>query len=371
MMTLLQTIYAAAVTPGHMPIMMDRVGAVLGAHSAFLFTSHSDSEPDDTLIGQNMCPNAIKAFEARWSADDVWAASAARSGLMKKDVVINGTALVAQRDLMRSTFYNEFGRQAGMGRMLGSVLFDGAADDDVPFTNLCWYRGHGSEDFSARDGARLRRLLPHIQQAVKTQRQLRSLQLRSVIDRTAAENASCAWLLLDGQARVVSGDARGQALLAGEQPFIRVNQGKIVALGRRAAPAFPALFAACCAHRHTVPFLVQDSATDTLIKGSLSALPADVDTYAGAFYDHRYLLLFALPQAARAAMIGRVGELFALTGAECQVLHHLLDGDCADDIARLRGAGVSTVRTQIRSILDKTGMARQVDLVNMVSRLLG
>lgn len=370
-MTLLQTIYAAACTPGHMPVMMERVGALFRAHSAFLFTSHSESEPDDTLIGQNICPDAVKAFETRWSADDVWAAAAARKGLMKKDVVVTGTSLVPQGELVRSAFYNEFGMRAGMGHMLGSVLFDGRPDDAVPFTNLCWYRGAGSDDFSTRDRERLRRLLPHIQQAVKTGRQLRSLALRSTIDRAAVEGTSCAWLLLDAQARVVSSNARGQALLAGAPALVRAHQGRVVALGRRAAPAFPELFAACRRHGHTVPFLVQDGAANTLLKGTLSALPAEVDTYAGAFYERRYLLVIELPHAGRAAMIARVGELFGLTGAEREVLRHLLDGDSADQVARLRGAGLSTVRTQIRAILDKTGLARQVDLVNMVSRLVG
>jgi len=369
-MTLLQSIYAAAVTPGHMPAMMERVGAVFGAHSAFLFTSHSDSEPDDTLIGQNICPHAIKAFETRWSADDVWAAAAARNGLMRKDVVVTGSSLVPHGELVRSAFYNEFGRQAGMEHMLGSVLFDGRADDAIPFTNLCWYRGAGSEDFTPGECRRLRRLLPHLQQAVKTGRQLRRLQLDGMIDRAAAGNASCAWLLLDGQARVVAGDARGQALLAGVQPLVRTLQGRVVALGHRAMPAFADMFAACRRHGHTVPFLVQDAAY-TLLKGTLSALPADIDTYAGAFYAPRYLLMIALPHSGRAALIARVGELFGLTEAERDVLQHLLDGDSADQVAHLRGAGVSTVRTQIRAILDKTGLSRQVDLVNMVSRLLG
>lgn len=370
-MTLLQTIYASATAPGLMPVMMERVGAAFRAHSAFMFTSHSESEPDDTLIGQNICPHAIKDFETQWSADDVWAAAAARNGLMKKDVVVTGTALVPHGELVRSAFYNEFGMQAGMGRMLGSVLFDGSPDDAVPFTNLCWYRSAGSDDFSARDCEQLRRLLPHIQQAVKTQRQLRSLQLRSAVDRAAADGASCAWLLLDAQARIVSSNARGQGLLSGAHALVRTAQGRIVALGQRAAPAFPDLFAACRRHGHALPFLVQGGAATTLLKGRLSALPAEVDTYAGAFYDHRYLLMIELPHTGRAAMIVRVGELFGLTGAERAVLEHLLDGDSADQVARLRGAGVSTVRTQIRSILDKAGLTRQIDLVNMVSRLLG
>lgn len=370
-MTLLQSIYASAVAPGRMPVMMQHVGAAFGAHSAFMFTSHSDSEPGDTLIGQNMCPEAIRSFETRWSADDPWAASAARSALMKKDVVITGTELVSHSELQRTAFYNEFGKQAGMERMLGSVVFDGSAEHGVPFTNLCWYRSDGGDDFSARESRQLRRLLPHIQQAVKTQRQLRSLQLRSMIDRAAVEAASCGWLLLDGQARIISGNPCGQNLLAGAPALVRTAQGRVVALGRRAAPAFTELFAACLRYGHTVPFLVQDAATGTLLKGSLSALPAEMDTFAGAFYDHRYLLVIAMPQTERGEIIARVGELFRLTGAERQVLQHLLDGDSADAIARARGAGVSTVRTQIRSILDKTGMARQLDLVNMVSRLLG
>jgi DNA-binding CsgD family transcriptional regulator len=55
-----------------------------------------------------------------------------------------------------------------------------------------------------------------------------------------------------------------------------------------------------------------------------------------------------------------------LTGAEAGVLHELSSGASAKEIAEHRQVQVSTVRTQIRGLLEKTGSRRQADLVRLL-----
>ena len=57
---------------------------------------------------------------------------------------------------------------------------------------------------------------------------------------------------------------------------------------------------------------------------------------------------------------------FGLTGAEAGVLHELSSGASAKEIAERRQVQVSTVRTQIRGLLEKTGCRRQADLVRVL-----
>ena len=52
-------------------------------------------------------------------------------------------------------------------------------------------------------------------------------------------------------------------------------------------------------------------------------------------------------------MVGRVGDLFGLTAAECQVLQHLLDGDTADQAARLSISMMRRVRSSVYRELRK------------------
>jgi DNA-binding CsgD family transcriptional regulator len=60
---------------------------------------------------------------------------------------------------------------------------------------------------------------------------------------------------------------------------------------------------------------------------------------------------------------------FGLTTAEAEVAISIMDGYEPRQIAQRRGVRVSTIRTQIRTILAKTGVGRQIDLVKLIARL--
>lgn len=64
-------------------------------------------------------------------------------------------------------------------------------------------------------------------------------------------------------------------------------------------------------------------------------------------------------------------QTFGLTIAEAEVATSLMDGHEPRQIAERRGVRVSTIRTQIRSILAKCRVGRQIDLVKLIARLPG
>jgi DNA-binding NarL/FixJ family response regulator len=64
----------------------------------------------------------------------------------------------------------------------------------------------------------------------------------------------------------------------------------------------------------------------------------------------------------------RARLLFGLTAAEANVLSLLLDGHDVDAIAERRRSSALTVRTQLKVLMQKTGVHRQRDLVR-VNRL--
>jgi DNA-binding CsgD family transcriptional regulator len=57
-----------------------------------------------------------------------------------------------------------------------------------------------------------------------------------------------------------------------------------------------------------------------------------------------------------------------LTQTEETIIALLAAGLTATEIAHARGVKVSTVRAQIRSIFEKTGVRRQVDLIRLNNR---
>jgi DNA-binding CsgD family transcriptional regulator len=66
---------------------------------------------------------------------------------------------------------------------------------------------------------------------------------------------------------------------------------------------------------------------------------------------------------------GAIAALFNLTTTEAQVLEKIAAGETAKKIAVQMGIAVSTVRTHLLRILDKTGTRRQAELVKLVHEL--
>jgi DNA-binding CsgD family transcriptional regulator len=74
----------------------------------------------------------------------------------------------------------------------------------------------------------------------------------------------------------------------------------------------------------------------------------------------------ALPQAPPVEL---VQSLFDLTPAEARVARGLAAGKTVDDIATAGGTSATTIRTQVRGVLEKTGRHRQVDIVALLTAI--
>ncbi len=368
--SLVPAIYAAAMEPGQWPALIGRVGELFGAQSSFLFTSHSETNPDALHLTHNLDPQMAADFNSTWHSEDPFALAAARRGCMTRNTVVVGVELVPREVLLRTPYYNEYSRGYGMEALLGAVLFDETEGLGIPFTNLCWYREPGQPEFQLEDKRLLRGLLPHFQQALELQHRMHGLRTEGALATHGTNALGTASLLLDGQGRVLQANAAGQALIDNHPNLLRFAGGRLRGLGLRCAPTFEEAFRAC---RNGIPLrlLVQWQSPGTLIYATLVALPLETQTHVGGFEQERFLLLLELPRDDAAFVVDRAGELFGLTPAEQRVVLRLLDGMAAEDIAQALGISLNTVRTQVRSVLAKTGLTRQVDLVRLLSRLRG
>jgi DNA-binding CsgD family transcriptional regulator len=77
----------------------------------------------------------------------------------------------------------------------------------------------------------------------------------------------------------------------------------------------------------------------------------------------RVLVVARGPRGEKARRAAVLQAAFALTSAEIQVTEYLVEGQSAEFIAAKRGVSVETVRTQIKAIMAKLGVNRQVELV--------
>lgn len=362
---LLASIYGAALHPAEWPSVLAQSGVEFNAHSSFLFTCHSASEPTALLVASGMDDQFVPQFLRDWVGEDEWAGAAMRTGNMRAGSVVTGRQLLTSQALQRTRFYNEFLSQHHIEEMLGSVVFDGS--DGVPFTNLCWYRPAGAAPFSGQHALRLRELLPHFRQALRLYYQARELNLaRQLHDHTCAA-CGVASLVIDEQGRISQCNREAAALLDRSDSPLHCSGRQLLRLGRRCVPS---LAQALRQSRlgPSVRLLVQWGNDACMPLGaSVSALPVDADCAIGPVPGRCYLLLLEMRHGDCGALCERAAQLYGLTTAERRVLSGLLGGANAEGIAGQCGTTLNTVRSQIKSIMGKAGVKRQAELLRMLS----
>lgn len=89
------------------------------------------------------------------------------------------------------------------------------------------------------------------------------------------------------------------------------------------------------------------------------------DIFAGS-----YALLVVTPVSAPAAPpVELMRSLFDLTVSEARVARGLAVGETLEEIAASGGVAISTVRSQLRQVLEKTGCARQAEVVSLLANV--
>lgn len=356
----LASIYEAALQPTQWSVALQHVGAQICASSAFLFSSHSETEPKAFVHMHNHAPEMARDFGAYWHTQDQWAQAAQRTGLMRSGTWVVGSELVPSDQLRKTAFFNEFCKPNGIEGMVGGVLFDGSEADGMPFTNVCWYRPPGAESFQAAEKERLKGLVPHLQRALRIQRRIRAL----VDDRVdkAFGALRVASLVLDRKGCVHQRNQAGATLLK-SLPAGCVSFGQLRSIGGKCSPSLPEAMAACSATNPVRIVAVLPAVRPQLVEATLMRLPLEGVSPLGDHNDERFLLLVELPRVNGYGAAAAVAELFGLTPAEVRVLGGLLEGATPAEISATVGTTMNTVRTQIGNLLQKTNTKRQTELL--------
>jgi DNA-binding NarL/FixJ family response regulator len=350
----LSAIYGAALEPHRWGEALQATAQALGATSAFMFSSHSDTEPGAVLQTYGTSGEMVEGFANHWHEQDEWMLAAQRTGRTGGGTVVLGHELVPREQFRRTAFGNDFCRPHEMMEMLGSVLFDGSEPDAMPFVNLCWYRPERDAHFESDHKAAVRRVVPHFQRALRIQRRVTAARHEALADNLGAMRMAA--LVLDARGAVCSSNARGAQLLA-SLPAASFRFGVLRTLGARCQPQVHEAIAAC-KPAHPVTIVALWTEPHRVVDATLVALGGG-----------RYLLTARLPRTDGGAAAKAVQGLFKLTQAEVRVLGLLLDGLAPRDIAQQSGTSMATVRSQIASLYGKTGTTGQTELVLLLDGL--
>lgn len=281
--------------------------------------------------------------------------------------VLNATAVghwmslshsLSESDMRGNAWYNDFILKTGIADILAAKMYE----DDDTIVLLGIQRGRTTDKATSQFNARVRPLLQPLARAARLH-----VAFRRMGRTLSAANQALQYLSVG----VVLADADGHVLemneLAGDilrlKDGLQIRDGRLTALRSFESTKLAAIVAG-----------KSNSADGHLLIGrrddrrpyAVTVAPLNADE--GSLGRRIAMILIVNPDW-RNPSERSVAELFGLSPAESRLAAALMKGRKLREIARDAGVEITTLRTQLSSILKKVGVARQVDLVRMLSSI--
>ncbi len=273
--------------------------------------------------------------------------------------------MAPRAELVRTEFYQDFLRPAGIETGIGVTLQrDGSRHMVV---SLLFPLATAERDADAV--GRLQRLVPHLLRVAQLERQIAELQVRAESAEAALDRLAVGMIIVDATLRVLMLNREADRI-------VRAGDGLAIR---------------CSVLQATVPG--ESRLLHGLLDGALRA-PIDITAAPGGVMrvtrDHirRPYEILVSPLAGTTLPLGLTGRLAAvfvrdperratapaewlqrlhgLTGAEARVVQSLLAGDSLHTVAERAQVSRETVRSQLKSVFQKTGTASQTELMRLM-----
>lgn len=353
----------------------------------------------DTVLDRSLWPSALKkasAFVQGEASAIYWNDAASNSGevffddggiashyrrlYFEKYVALNPTTtvryfakveepiatedLVPYDEFLKTRFYREWAKPQGLVDFV-SIFLEKAAAKAAMF-GVFRHERHGVVDQDTR--RRMRLIAPHIRRAV---------MISKVVDLKQVETNSLAQALDGMRAGVILVDANGKVLHANTAAHVILSDGRVLHTtgGRltsgdaKADAELKAIFSAAAQGDSPVGARgVPLPAADALGPYIAHVLPLTVGerrrtamphAIAAVFVHKATMEAFSPPEA--------VAQTFKLTMSELRVLFAIVEVGGVPEVAEVLGVAPTTVRTHLGRVYEKTGAARQADLVKLVA----
>jgi len=276
------------------------------------------------------------------------------------------TDLMSFGELAESELYRQWAEPQGLVDFLSAVV-DRTTISTAIF-GVFRHRRNGVVDDHARRQMKL--IAPHIRRAVLIGRmfEFKTAEVATFVD--TLDGLGAGMYLVDATGRLIHANAAGNAIL-GASDILNSVGGRLVAsdahIDRTLRDVFAAAGqgdAALGTKGIAVPLIGNDGeryiAHALPLTSGARRRAGVVGTAAAALFVRKAAL--TVPSASQA-----IGSAFKLTPTELRVLMAIVEVGGIPEVAAAFGVADTTVRTHVSRLFEKTGTARQADLVKLVA----
>jgi DNA-binding CsgD family transcriptional regulator len=360
--TLIGDIYDAVIDPAQRNNVLDKIASFTGGHSGGLLSKHSLSKSEVLYCYVGADPNSLQVYSESYPKLD----PTADSPCFGVEQVVSATDLVPYEEFRRGRFYREWARPHGWVDVASAVIEKSATS--CTFLSVVRHEANGLVDDEMR--RRMALLIPHVRRALLIGKTIHRKQTEAVCFSDVLDGLSAGMILVDANGRIVHTNNAGNAILdAGD--FLRSVCGRLVASDlainaalREILVAANAGDAALGVKGIALPLTAHDGERHVahvlpLTSGARREAGLAYNAVAALFIRKASLEPFSPPEV--------IGEMYKLTPTELRVLLAIVDIGGVPEVAAALGVAVTTVKTHLSRLFEKTGVARQADLVKLVA----
>lgn len=269
-----------------------------------------------------------------------------------------------QQAFYRTEFFNDWARHLDIEHGLCGTVYS----DSRYTVQLLLQRTGGQGAFPMSLTREINRLVPHVRQALHLSRAFSVQQQENLSVMSAAQRAFMPFMLLNREGEVIYTCPRTDSVLD-SQPAIAIRQGRLWVQCRQARQQLSREICRASIDPSYVsePVLVFRRGCPVPVR--LLVEPLGMPDIPRFWTEDAMVAVYLQdPQDHLDLDEGLMERLFGLTGAEARVGAGLALGKDIQAMADEAGVTVNTVRTQLKSVMAKTGTRRQAELVGLLLR---
>jgi DNA-binding CsgD family transcriptional regulator len=299
----------------------------------------------------------VQLYEQRYAHIDPWLLGGDR---IPEGTVDHNRVLCSEEEFYGSVAYREFYGPNDCYHGCGAIIK--RTEDGLSF--LTQVRPKESGPYGEPELSILRRLIPHLQRAVRLHGELSSLRSQLAAVRHVMDLYPQGFLQTDADCRVIYANetARGNDTLTVESGQLQLQSSRGNHALRKAI-----LKMSGDVHGRLRRLDVARDAGEAPYRLLLMPVPKSRDATAGENQPAVSILMIDLNSSAKPDP-GMLGELFSLTPAESRFTSCLVTGFSVEEISKQLGITRETARTHLRRVLGKTHTRGQGELISLVLR---
>jgi DNA-binding CsgD family transcriptional regulator len=353
-------IYDSALDPDAWPNMLNRLADLLGATTGAHFGSYNSRTYVTTNLAPRLNPEYIRIFPEYWASRDFFWQRGANHPL---GAVYMPETFMSREEHRRTDIFNEWYKPQGVEAMMRTnLVIEGPVSTVVTVG-----RRYSEGDFGAREIRLFAALIPHLQRAVQLQLRLAGVDGPPTGSAEILNRLPQGVLLVDSGARVIFANSAAERMLrAGNGLFLGRDGLRAEASGE--TRLLRRIIADCAEPRDELGgaggrlrLSRKDRAPLTVLVIPHRARIAWIDVARP-----RAILFITDPEEAALVRRENLRQDFGLTPAEAGFTREVLKADGLQAAADRLGISLTTARTHLAHVFDKTGTRRQAELVRLI-----